>query len=144
MSAGHTATVKLAQIEATRRGWRLFRNEVGLAWVGTVMETFHRVGKRGAQACTTLADARPIRYGLGRGSFDTVGWIPREIRREDIPEGGVLRIAQFATVDAKTDAYSRMSPEQRIWSREVKAAGGYVGIAMRVDGRAVLAEIGEE
>jgi hypothetical protein len=69
-----------------------------------------------------------------------VGWRPVRITADMVGS----TIAQYAEVDAKTQGYKRMSAAQKNRVRVVREAGGYAGVAMRVEGRAVIAEIGEE
>jgi hypothetical protein len=58
-----------------------------------------------------------------------------------------MTIAQYVEVDAKTPQYKRMSPGQRNRARVIREAGGFAGIAQRVEGapgRVAIGEIGEE
>ncbi len=135
MATEHSATVRLAQVEASRKGWRLFTNPVGSGWVGKLRRdwTDSRMGH-----VVQVAAARLVRFGLALGSFDLVGWRPVVITPDMVGK----TLAQFATVDAKTAGYRRLSPEQVLWARNVKAAGGFAGVAMKVGNYTTISEIG--
>jgi hypothetical protein len=138
MADKHSVTVTLAKLDATRRGWRLFPNPVGMGWVGRAVDEHQDSGKG---RIVTLMGARRLRYGLTEGSFDLVGWRPVVVTPDMVGK----TLAQFATVDAKTAGYSRLSPEQKVWARAVAAAGGFVAVAMQqADGSVAFGEIGEE
>lgn len=140
MSVPHTTTLRLALVEATKKGWRLFQNAVGLGFVGRVMNEYNTSGSTPMHV-TVLGPSRRVHFGLTPGSFDLVGWRPVVVT----PDMVGTTIAQFATVDAKTAGYERLSPEQKIWARAVQTAGGFAAVAMRVDGgRVAIAEILEE
>ena len=138
MASSHTATLRLAQIAATRKNWRLFVNIVASAWAGRLVREY----RSSAGHMVELAAARHITAGLGPGSFDLIGWIPTVITPDMVGK----TIARFVAVDAKTAGYKRLSPEQLIFARNVKGAGGFAGVAMRIEetGEVHIAEIGEE
>lgn len=138
MAASHTATLRLAQLEATRKNWRLFVNTIASAWAGRLVKEYRSSGGHMVE----LAAARHITAGLGPGSFDLIGWIPTVITPDMVGK----TIARFVAVDAKTAGYKRLSPEQLIFARNVKSAGGFAGVAMRIEetGEVHIAEIGEE
>ena len=139
MASKHTAIMKLAQMEATRKGWRLFVNFVGGLWLGRSIDE----RKTSAGLHVVLHNAKFLRVGLTPGSFDLVGWRPLVVTPDMVGH----TIAQFTTVDAKTKGYKRLSSEQLIWARAVKNAGGFVGMAMEVPekpGTVIISETGEE
>lgn len=98
---------------------RLFRNNVGLGWVGK--------STRFTVATTILAQpgdvlirkARPLHAGLAEGSGDLIGWVTRDIRPEHVGQ----RWAVFASLEGKEGA-GRLEPAQRAWLAAVVAAGG--------------------
>lgn len=119
------AVIAKALIDATKKGWRLFRNSVGLAWQGHVTEEYPLTDRGGKTVYVVeLANARRVRYGLAEGSSDLVGWIPRVITPDMVGQ----TIAQFATVEAKTKAYGKTTEEQDNWLHQVANAGGYAAI----------------
>ena len=91
------------QLEASRRGYRLFRNNVGC-----------------------LPDARgvPVRYGLCPGSSDLIGWRPLTITPDMVGH----TVAQFVAVEVKGPA-GKATPEQLRFLDAVTSAGGVALIA---------------
>lgn len=109
-------------IDASKKGWRLFRNSVGLAWQGKPNgEIVTRTG-----ISIILAGARRVRFGLAVGSGDLIGWRPVVITDDMVG----TTIAQFASVEVKTSGYARATKEQKNWMDQVNNAGGY-GIILR-------------
>ncbi len=90
---------------------RLFRNNVGMGWVGQV--TRRRDGS------ILIRNPRPLHAGLIRGSGDHIGWTEYVVRLEDV--GRTLAI--FTSVEAK-DGSGELEEDQRRWRDNVRAAGG--------------------
>lgn len=137
MASSHSATLKLTQLEATRKGWRLLQNSIGLGWVGRLLREYRSSGGKRIYEI----EGQPIRFGLGTGTLDLVGWRPVKITADMVG----MTIAQYAEVDAKTQGYRRMSAEQKNRARAIREAGGFAGVAMRVPeapGRVAIGEIG--
>jgi hypothetical protein len=86
------------QLEATRKGWRVFRNNVG-----------------------QLLDARgvPVRYGLMVGSGDLIGWRPVTITPDMVGQ----QLAQFVSLEVKGPR-GVVSEAQQRWAGMVERAGG--------------------
>lgn len=99
---------------------RLFRNNCGVAWSGQLVS---RIGDR-----VTLANARPIRYGLTPGSADLVGWQAVTLT----PEMVGRKLAVFTSIEVKAHATGRLTPEQDNWRRAVSSSGGAAGVARSV------------
>jgi hypothetical protein len=85
--------MRLIQRNLSALGHRVFRNNVGLAYT---------------------KDGTPIRFGLGVGSADLVGW---------------SKDGRFIAVEVKTPT-GRVTPEQAAFLSAVNAAGG-IGVVMR-------------
>jgi VRR-NUC domain len=100
------------QLAASRsRRCILFRNNVGSAWVGRVIQK--------TSSTITLQDFRPLRAGLTPGSSDLIGWTMVEIT-----PGMVGRtIAVFTAIEAKTKNV-RLSDKQINFLKRVKESGG--------------------
>jgi hypothetical protein len=139
MSSTHTTTMKLAQLEATRKGWRMAINTIYRGWTGELVKQWPtKAGlmvelKRAAFRC----------FGLGTGTLDLVGWRPVRITADMVGQ----TIAQYVEVDAKTQGAARLRPEQKNRARVIREAGGFAGIAMRIEeapGRVAIAEISED
>lgn len=107
MTNPETTTLKRVMLAATRRGWRLFRNNVGVA-----------------RYIDRHANRRMVRYGLGPDSPDLVGWRPVEITEEMVGQ----TIAQFTAVEVKTQT-GKLRANQKRWLAAVEAAGGVAIVA---------------
>lgn len=141
MGTEHTSVIKLAMARASALGWRVFQNVVGNGWTGK-MESSWLDSKAGR--CIELSAANFQPFGLlvpsqerekknGKkfgGGFDLIGWQTKRIMKDDVPVEG-LRVAVFCAIDAKTEGYSTMSPDQKHFAGEVKKAGGLVFAARR-------------
>jgi hypothetical protein len=92
------AIMQRVALEATRKGWRVFRNNVGVL-----------MDQRGV----------PVRYGLMVGSGDLIGWRPVTITPEMVGQ----QLAQFVSLEVKGPR-GRVSPEQVRWAAMVEEAGG--------------------
>lgn len=109
------------QIAASRLGARLFRQNIGMAWVGKVI--------RGPRAMVSLGpndvlirNARPFHAGV-EGMSDLGGWVPVEITPEMV--GSTLAV--IAQVEVKENA--RPTAQQLAWIAAINKAGGRAGIA---------------
>lgn len=95
---------------------RLFRNNVGLGWVGKVIKRLSGV--------LVIKDPRPLHAGLCEGSSDHIGWTETAITPEMVGQ----KVAIFTAVETKTKR-GRVSPEQSNFIDRVKEAGGIAFIA---------------
>jgi hypothetical protein len=100
----------------TGLGARLFRNNVGEAWLGPTSRT--------REGGVYIAKPRRVVYGLCVGSSDHVGWTPVTITAEDV--GRTLAI--FTAVEEKT-LHDRLSEPQRNFLDQVHRAGGLAYVA---------------
>lgn len=98
---------------AARLGWTLWRNNVGRGWVG---RAYKWIGRD-----LLVMDARPVDFGLCKGSADLIGIKPVTITQDMV--GKVVGV--FAGVEVKTPS-GRLSPEQERWLEFVSRAGGAV------------------
>lgn len=106
-------------LAATRARARLFRNNVGQGWVGTVVH-------RGPDTLT-LHDPRPLQTGLCKGSSDMIGWRPVTITPDMVGQ----TLAVFCAVETKGER-TKVTDEQRHFIEAVRAAGGRAGLAYTV------------
>jgi VRR-NUC domain len=98
---------------------RLFRQNSGLAWQGTVIErTQHRL---------ILAHPRPLKMGAP-GLSDLGGWSGMEINEEMIGR----MIAVYTGIEVKSRT-GRATPEQLAFIDTVRRAGGRAGVARSVE-----------
>ena len=96
------------QLACSNGDTRLFRNNVGLGWVGRIVsQTPDRI---------VLADYRPLHAGLCEGSSDLIGWT----------RGGV-----FTAIEVKAPR-GRVSEAQQRFLDAVTRAGGRAGVARSV------------
>lgn len=111
---------RLLMKEASAVGARLFRNNVGQAWVGRLASKHGDV--------VILHDARPFHAGLGNGSSDLIGYLPRRIEMDDV--GRTLAI--FTSVEVKVGR-NQPSDDQRMWINAIDMQGGLAGVARSVE-----------
>lgn len=132
--ARDTSFLNLLLLKLSRGPVRLFRNSVGVGWVGKSTR-FSRAETVIVQPGDVLIrNARALHAGLIEGSGDLIGWVTREVT----PDMVGTRVAVFASAEAKEGA-GRMSEAQRNWRDQVIAAGGIAGEVRSVeDGRALL------
>lgn len=116
--------VRLAALEATRLGARLFRANVGLAWVGDVISK--------TADTLTIRNPRPFKAGT-RGMSDSCGWVSVEIT----PDMVGSKAAVFLAVESKSGK-GRSSPDQRAFIAAVRAAGGRAGVSRSNDDTAAI------
>lgn len=107
-------------------GARLFRQNVGLGWVG-------RIVKRTADT-VTLKDPRPLHAGLMKGSADIIGWLPVVIT----PDMVGRTVAVFVSVETKAEKGGTLRDEQEHWRHVVHKNGGIAGVVRSVDQLEIL------
>jgi VRR-NUC domain len=92
-------------------GTRLFRNTVGVAYVGRIVEK--------SNGSITLAPYRVVTHGLAPGSSDLIGWQAYEIQPRDVGR----RFAVFLAVEVKA-AQGTLEPEQSAFLDALERSGG--------------------
>lgn len=115
-----TDLMRRLQVLASQLGARLFRQNVGLAWVGKVIRGpgTYRLGA----GDVLIRNARPFHAGH-EGMSDLGGWVPVVITADMVGQ----KIAIYTQVEVKENA--RPTKEQLAWIKAVNAAGGRAGIA---------------
>lgn len=108
MSSANALTEQVL-LAASAAGHRLFRQNVGLGWVGKVTRL-----KGGS---IRIDNPRPLHAGLAKGSADLVGW---------------CRDGIFASIEIKY-GNDRVSPDQEKWVAWCIRGGTRAGIARTVD-----------
>lgn len=111
-----TELVRRILVAASGADARLFRQNVGMGWVGTIAE---RTPSR-----LVLTDYRPFHAGLCEGSSDTIG-LARVIVTPDMVGRPV---AAFTAIEVKTKT-GRVSPQQQKFIGFVRQFGGIAGVA---------------
>jgi hypothetical protein len=102
---------------------RIFRNTVGVAWTGTIVE---RTPKR-----IVIDNPRAVAHGLAKGSSDLVGWQSRIITPEDVG----TRRAIFIGCELKS-AQGRLMDAQSAFCQILDRHGG-IAIVARSPGEAL-------
>lgn len=126
-----TALMKELQIAASSLGARLFRQNVGLAWIGKV-ERVQRARSVVVQpGDVVIRKARPFKAGIA-GMSDLGGWVPVVIT----PEMVGATVAVYAQVEVKDGA--RVTGEQTRWIDAVRRSGGLAGIARNISDLAAI------
>ena len=92
---------------------RVFRNNVGTGFVGTVTAEDHATRR------LSLKSYRRIRFGLIRGSGDYIGWKSIAIT----PDMVGRRVAVFTSAEIKSET-GRPDERQKNWRDQVRKAGG--------------------
>ena len=104
------------EVSAVRKHVKLFRNNVGLGFVGTIVK----------RAVTLiLSNYRPIKFGLFIGSSDLIGYSVIKITPEMVGKN----VAVFTSLEVKQPK-KKPTDEQLNWLETVKSSGGIAG---RVD-----------
>ena len=116
MSTGSGLMARIKLAVGGLPGVRLFRNNVGVGWVGQVT--------RRTDGSVIIRNPRPLHAGLFKGSGDLIGWVEYEIRPEDVGR----TVAIFASIEVK-DGSGRTDADQENWRRRVAESGGLAGVA---------------
>lgn len=104
---------------ALGRKLRLFRNNVGQAWVGEV----HRRGQE-----MWIKNPRVLHAGLCEGSSDLIGWKSVTIT----PDMVGRKLAVFTAIEAKSKT-GRPTTDQTLFLTVVREAGGIAVLARSVE-----------
>ena len=114
------------QILASSIGARLFRHQVGTAWIGNkiIRGPNALYGLRSGDIL--IRNARAFHAGV-EGMSDLGGWVPVEVT----PEMVGTTIAVYAQAEVKENA--RPTKQQIAWVDAVNAAGGRAGIVRSED-----------
>lgn len=115
-------------LACSRGATRLFRNNVGVGWIGKVEKPSRPIQVMIYPGDVVIRKARPLHAGLCEGSGDLIGWESREIKPEHVGQTWAV----FASLEAKEGA-GRLSPSQRNFRDQVLAAGGIAGEVRSVE-----------
>lgn len=100
--------LKLIQIEASKRGYRMFRNNTGLGWIGKTIHFSKPATIIAMPGDVFIRAARPLHAGLCEGGSDLIGWNCD---------------GKFTAFEVKTDS-GRLTADQQHFLDAVNAAGG--------------------
>lgn len=100
-------------------GARLFRNNIGSAWMGPgfTLRPGQLYRAEGGERVITMP--QHVDFGLQKGSGDAIGWHTITITKDMVGR----RVAVFVSLETKTKS-GRVSAEQLNWHQQVQAAGG--------------------
>ena len=108
----HNTLINQTVIQANKySNIRLWSNPVGFAYAGTVVKEYNNNNKR----YITIVNPRPIKYGLGKGTLDTIGFKVEDISGYKIP--------RFISFDAKIGK-DKLSDSQTKFRDMVNSFGG--------------------
>jgi hypothetical protein len=118
-------------LACSRGRTRLFRHNVGLGWVGKSWRCPSVQTVELQPGDVVIRKARPLHAGLCEGGSDLIGWTT-------IEHAG-RRFAVFTAIEGK-EGTGRLSPEQRTFLEQLRAAGG-IAVEGRDEVPAVVAEL---
>ena len=104
----------------SRENIRLFRNNVGSAWMGKAIPQ-----KDGS---IKIINPRRVDFGLCVGSSDAIGFKTVEITPDMVGQ----KVAIFVAIETKT-ATGKPTPEQQKFINYVSLCGGLAGVARSSD-----------
>lgn len=116
-----TDQTKLTLIRASELGARLFRQNVGLAWVGDVIEHDRQA------RLMVIRDPRPFKAGV-EGMSDSGGFIPVKITPEMVGQ----TVAVYCALENKGGT-GRLSDPQKGFLNAVHGYGGRAGVVRCLD-----------
>lgn len=100
----------------SKKGARVFRNNVGMGWAGK--------HKRVDASTVIVKNARPLHSGLTKGSSDLIGWTPVKVTEDHVG----TTLAVFTAIEVK-DSKRKATKDQRRFIEVVRNAGGLSGVA---------------
>jgi len=118
--ADATALGKEFMIRASEMGARLFRQNVGMAWIGKARRISVNGSVNVKAGDVIISNGRPFHAGH-KGMSDLGGWVPVVITPEMV--GSTLAV--YTQAEVKTT--DRLSPEQAQWLQIVQRFGGIAG-----------------
>jgi len=103
-------------LAASANEFTAFRQNTGIGWQGEI----ERIGPRDI----IIRNARPVHFGLIKGSSDLIGWRSIKITPEMVGH----KIAVFSAIECKTKT-GRTTEEQQNFINRVRGAGGIAFVA---------------
>lgn len=120
--------IKETMIVASKKGWRLFRNNTAKAWAGKIFRSPMPCSVRIEPSDVVVRNAFPIEAGLCKGSSDLIGWQTIVITQEMVGR----KIAVFTAVEVKYGS-TTTTEDQSNFIEKVTSAGGYGKIIYKSD-----------
>ena len=106
-------------VSASKRGWRLFRNNTAKAWAGKIFRSPMACSVRLEPSDVVVRNAYPIDAGLCKGSSDLIGWKSVIVTQDMVGK----KIAIFTAIEVKY-GLTRTTEEQQNFVDQVNLAGG--------------------
>lgn len=119
--------MKEIQLAAGTLGVRLFRNNVGVGWVGKSFRPVSTQTVTISKNDVVIYWARPLHAGLCKGSSDTIGYLPVTITQEMVGK----TVAVFVACETKSKR-GKSTEEQERFVKSVSDCGGIGIIAKTV------------
>lgn len=136
--ASDTGFLNRILLSCSRGPVRLFRNSVGLGWVGKSWRCPSPQTVHLDAGDVVVRKARPLHAGLLKGSGDLIGWRTVKITADMVGD----EVALFVSIEAK-EGTGRSDPDQVNWRNQVRQAGGIAAEARSLeDARRVLLQDG--
>ena len=129
IARSEASIMRRIMVAATRRGWRLFRNNVGLAWMGRSVIVRQPSTIAVMPGDVIIRQAKAVRFGIGgNGGSDLIGFVPTLITEADLGR----QLPVFAAVEVKTRT-GRTTVEQDAFLAFVKDYQGIARVARSDD-----------
>lgn len=129
--SSETDIMRRLQRRASELGARLFRQNTGMAWVGSKTQRGLATVRLG-QNDVVIRNARPFHAGF-KGMSDLGGWVPVTITPDMVGE----TVAVYTQAEIKKPG-GRPTAEQVAWIEAVNRAGGRAGVARNDDDLAAI------
>lgn len=110
-------------IAVSKAGARVFRNNVGLGWIGKSQMYRAPATVRVNPGDVVIRNARPLHAGLCKGSSDLIGITPVIVRAEHVG----TKIGVFTGLEVKTQT-GRSTGDQSNFAEQIKGLGGIAGV----------------
>jgi hypothetical protein len=116
--------MKLIQLAASKLGVKIFRNNVGMGWIGESTRFHAKTPVMCNPGDVLIRNARPLHAGLCEGSSDLIGWTQKEVT----PEMVGRPVAIFTALEVKKSERARVTSAQLNFIAQVRSAGGIAGL----------------
>lgn len=120
-----TNIMKLIQLAASKLGVRIFRNNVGMGWIGESQRFSRKTPVMCNAGDVLIRNARPLHAGLCEGSSDLIGWTKKQVTPDMVGKP----VAVFTAIEAKKSERARVTAAQLNFISQVRQAGGIAGLA---------------
>jgi hypothetical protein len=121
-------TINDVLIEASKRGWKLFRQNTGEGWAGKMFRTPMPCSVRMNPTDVLIRNAAPLKAGLCKGSSDIIGWKPVVITPDMVGK----TVAIFTAIEVKYGS-TKITEEQKNFVDQVNKHGGFAKIIYGVN-----------